>query len=67
MNNFMYAVLSAGIRVIYTGEIALILVICVIRHSVKSSVLKNINVYIVLNALMLVMCVTRHSVNAAIL
>jgi hypothetical protein len=67
MNNFMYAVLSAGIHVIYTGEIALILVICVIGHSVKSSVLKNINVYIVVNALMLVMCVTRHSVNAAIL
>jgi len=66
MNILMYAVLCVGIHVIYTGEIALILVICVIRHSVNSC-LKNINVYIVVNAIMLVMCVARHSVNAAIL
>jgi len=39
MNNFMYAMLNAGIHVIYIGKIALILVICVVRHSVKSSVL----------------------------
>jgi len=39
MNNFMYTVLDAVIPVIYVAVSALILAMCVIRHSVKRSVL----------------------------
>jgi len=40
----------------------LILVMCVIRHSVNRAVLKDINVYIVVSALIIVVCVISHSV-----
>jgi len=47
--------------------IALILVMCVRRHSVIGAVLLNINAHILVNALTLVMCVIRHSVIRAAL
>jgi len=45
---------------------ALILVVCVIRHSVFRAVLYHINAHTVLSALILVVCVIRHSVRKAI-
>jgi len=45
---------------------ALILVMCVIRHSVKRAVCYDINVYIMVSALIVVMFVIRHSVTRAI-
>jgi len=45
---------------------ALILVICVIRHSVKRAVLKHINAYIVVSVHICVKCVIRHSVFVAV-
>jgi len=60
-------VLNVYIPVIYVGVSALILVMCVIRHSVKRAILYHINAYIVVIALILVMCVIRHSVERAVL
>jgi len=40
----------------------LLLVICVIRHSVKRPILYHNNVYIVVSARIVVICVIRHSV-----
>jgi len=39
MNNLMYTVLNAGIPVMYIVVSALILVMCVIRHSVDRTIL----------------------------
>jgi len=45
---------------------ALILVMCVVRHSVIRAVLYHINAHILVNALIRVMCVIRHSVIRAV-
>jgi len=46
---------------------ALILVMCVIRHSLKRAVFYIINIYIAVSVLMSVMCVIWHSVDATLL
>jgi len=45
---------------------ALILVICVIRHSVKRAVLIHINAYIMVSIHFCVKCVIRHSMIIAV-
>jgi len=46
---------------------AIILVMCVIRHSIRRVILEPINAYILASVLILVMCVISNSIKRSIL